>query len=284
MILLNGKEIEFGTFPNGETHLETVISTQEIAVDINHISFKYENDGDLIKLMFLKSYMDTLLFGNRCELTIYYMPYSRMDRSESGSAFTLKYIANMINDMMFDIVYVIEPHSDVTCALLDNSIAVMVNEDYLTAVMNEVDFDLAEDFVMYPDAGAQKRYAKMFGGNQLVGYKHRDFETGHITDFQLVGEGEGPHKVIIVDDLCSKGGTFLMAAEALKARGFTEIYLIVAHCEESIFEGQIFNESSSITKVFTTDTILSKDSLTWTRAQYKDRLEITPIQDLLTHV
>src|SRR5437763_13037552 len=106
MILLNGKEVEFSTFPNGETHFKNA----GLKVDsMNMVSFKYTNDSDLVKLMFLKNYLDH--YSIRNTLIIYYMPYSRMDRSEGGSPFTLKYVANFINSLKFNSIQVIEPHS-----------------------------------------------------------------------------------------------------------------------------------------------------------------------------
>jgi ribose-phosphate pyrophosphokinase len=73
---------------------------------------------------------------------------------------------------------------------------------------------------------------------------------------KIIGDLPEPgFKVIIIDDLCSKGGTFILSAEKLKAVGAAEVYLIVAHCEEAVSQGKIL-ESDLITKVFTTDSIL----------------------------
>lgn len=285
MILLNGFEVEFKTFPNGETHVIKDVFEHNAYLELgedNIITFKYESDADLVRLMFVKQHLDNMSSAYS-HLLIYYMPYSRMDRSEEGSVFTLKYVADMINMMMFNGVYIVEPHSDVTCALIDRSEAIMVTQPLLDSVLNEVQFDLEHDYVVFPDAGAQKRYAKMFGGNVLVGHKHRDFATGKITKFDLVGvpypKPEG-RKAIIVDDLCSYGGTFIATAEALKAQGFDEIYLIVAHCEKSITAGNIF-KSGLINKVFTSDSIITINDVVWTDAQYRSKIDITSIQELI---
>jgi ribose-phosphate pyrophosphokinase len=293
MILLNGEEVQFGKFPNNETHVITKIEATENAPALdffkqniqphNIITFKYEDDGDFMKLLFVRSHLESIGM-NICDLVIYYMPYSRMDRSEGGSVFTLKYTANLINAMEFNKVYVVEPHSDVTTALIDRAVPLMPTDELLVIAMNETDFDLAEDFVVYPDAGAQKRYGKSFEGNTLVGYKSRDFETGKLTKFDLVGvpypKPEG-RKAIIVDDLCSRGGTPMMTADALKKQGFTEIYLVVTHCEENIFNGDVLKEDSPINKVFTTDSIITEDSFVWDKAQYKDKVVIAKLEELI---
>lgn len=253
MLKLNGVELGLKQFPNGET----LVNGDEILAhmaDYNSIAWKYEDDGDLIKLMFVKSYLDDR--RSACSLTIYYMPYSRMDRVEGTSAFTLKYVSSFINGLNFESVTVIEPHSDVSLALIDRSIGKYPTINLLDRVAAEVGFDSERDYLFFPDAGAQKRYSKVKGYKQLVGFKARDFATGQIKSLDVVGTvANGGFNVIIVDDLCSYGGTFMLSAEKLKEIGAAHIYLLVGHCEKSIFKGKIL-ESDLIDKVYTTDTIL----------------------------
>lgn len=284
MIKLNGKEVEFEKFPNGELRLvEESINRQSIGLLFPEISFKYEDDSDLIKLMFVKEYINTLshLASENATLNIYYMPYSRMDRSENKSPFTLKYVAKFINNLEFKRVSVVEPHSDVTPALLDNCTPVMVNEKLLGDVMKEVNFDLDIDYVVYPNADAQKRYGNIFKGNSLIGHKERDFQTGRIKNLQLVGDlSEGIYsesKAIIVDDLSSYGGTFALTAQELRKLGFKEVYLLVAHAENSIFKGSLFD---NIEKVFTTDSILTEQNYPHNR-KYESQLKVYDIEDVI---
>ncbi|WP_188998112.1 ribose-phosphate pyrophosphokinase [Paenibacillus nasutitermitis] len=255
MILLNGVELEFQTFPNGETLVngEAIGSNMK---DFNTISFKYENDSDLIKLMFVKNVLDER--SKPASLLIYYMPYSRMDRVEGLSVFTLKVAANLINSLQFHDVTVIEPHSDVTLALLNRSTATYPTIELLERVTKEVGFDREQDYLFFPDAGAQKRYSKVKGYKQLVGFKSRDFQTGQIQSLDIVGKiPEKPFKAIIVDDLCSYGGTFIRSAEKLREIGASAVYLLVGHCENSIHQGKILT-TDLIDRVFTTDTILDQ--------------------------
>ncbi|OMF22053.1 ribose-phosphate pyrophosphokinase [Paenibacillus sp. FSL H8-0548] len=255
MLMLNGIELGLKQFPNGET----LVNGDEILThmaDFNTLVWKYEEDGDLVKLMFIKSYLDDRRV--RCSLTIYYLPYSRMDRVEGTSAFTLKYTASFINRLDFESVTIIEPHSDVSLALIDRSIGKYPTIQLLDQVAEEVGFDPKQDYLFFPDAGAQKRYSKVQGYKQLVGFKARDFQTGQIKSLEVVGQVEGTgFKVIIVDDLCSYGGTFMLSGEKLKEIGASHIYLLVGHCEKSIYKGKIL-ETDLIDKVFTTNTILDQ--------------------------
>ena len=63
---------------------------------------------------------------------------------------------------------------------------------------------------------------------------------------------------LIVDDICSKGGTFINASELVRKElndlSIT-IDLFVSHAENGIFAGDLF---SHIDHVYTTDSILTK--------------------------
>jgi len=245
LIWLNDTLLDFTIFPNGETKLNE-LQINKILGGVNNslTTFKYQSDADLIKLLFLKKYLDELKV--KSDLHIMYMPYSRMDRSEGGSAFTLKYIAEFINNLGFDYIHVLEPHSDVTPALLNNCKSRFLSVDIFYDIKDKINFNDNTDYVYYPDAGAEKRLSKMIGvPNQLVGFKHRDFKTGKITSLQVFGDvKEKGFKVIMVDDLSSYGGTFILGAKQLRELGASEIYLVVGHCEESIYKGDtIMNES-----------------------------------------
>ncbi|UUG68149.1 ribose-phosphate pyrophosphokinase [Bacillus phage PK-3] len=283
MIKVNGREVEFREFPNGELNLiHNSISELPMQVPVTlttNVHFKFERNSDLIKLMFVKNYLDQIHIKG-IHLIIYYMPYSRMDRSEDDSPFTLKYITNFINSLKFEHVNVIEPHSDVTVALLDKARANYINFTLIENVKNEIDFDEENDFIMFPDAGASKRYSKMKAKNVLTGHKHRDFQTGEIKSLELVGDTSKAkgRKVIIVDDLSSYGGTFIGASQALRNAGIKEVYLLVAHAENSIFKGKLFQH---IDKLFTTDSLITEQDYPHNK-KYQDQLCIYTIESILS--
>jgi ribose-phosphate pyrophosphokinase len=265
MITVNSIEIRFGQFPNGETNIIT--DFELLKAPSSEIVFKYENDSDLIKLMLVKKHLDHVNARrydciDSARLIISYMPYSRQDRSEGGSVFTLKHVAEFINSLNFRTVTVLEPHSDVTPALLNKCITEYPTTTLLKKAIEEIGFDIEKDYIFYPDAGAQKRYSsKNPGFKEIVGFKKRDFKSGKIESLQVVGaKNVCDSKIIIVDDLCSRGGTFIMSAKKLKEIGAAEIYLVVTHCEETILQGEILI-TNLIQKVFTTDSIINDPHL-----------------------
>ncbi|HDK7314163.1 TPA: ribose-phosphate pyrophosphokinase [Clostridium botulinum] len=255
MLKLNDNIVKVSKFPNGESKIE--VKELEVLQN-NSIKLKYENDSDLIHLMFLKKYLDEKNKNSR--LIIMFMPYSRMDRTEGQTIFTLKYISQFINNLNFEYVMILEPHSDVTPALVDKIWVQNISSNITKHIMNRINFsDKQNDYLFFPDAGAKKRYQKQFNfKNVLSAAKERDFETGRIKKLTIEGKvPKEPFRVIIVDDLCSRGGTFMLSAEKLKEIGATDIRLVVTHCENTIFEGDIL-KNNLITKVYTTNSILNK--------------------------
>ncbi len=261
MIKLNGVEIDFGFYPNGELRIgKTAQGALDSAVEkfkrnVNVIRWIYEDDTDLMKLAVVNDYLHHHSEAAIKHLEIPYMPYSRMDRVTGTMPFTLRIVCDFINDMDFEYVKVWEPHSDVCMALLNNVEAFYPTIDLLPEVMKQMGFDKERDFLMFPDAGAQKRYASLTGFKSIVGFKHRDFKTGALTgEMQIVLPPGTMHtherRVLILDDLCSRGGTFAMAVKALRSYGMGGVSLFTTHCEMShrqtldgLLDGYYFTDS-----------------------------------------
>ena len=64
---------------------------------------------------------------------------------------------------------------------------------------------------------------------------------------------------LIIDDICSYGGTFYYSAKKLKELGADKIYLYVTHCENNILNGELLKDNL-IEKVFTTESIFTESN------------------------
>lgn len=253
MILLNKQEIITEQFPNKETKVKDF---ENIIQENNLLEFFYREDGDLIRLMFVKSRLDEQHVG--CKLLIHYMPYSRMDRKIEGDLFTLKYVCQFINNLKFDKVFVIEPHSAKTGELLDNSIAIYPALEWLPQIMKDLNFT-ENDRIVFPDKGAAARYKDSRYENVCIFEKTRNPATGRIENMVLKeGTLSKGAKCIIVDDLCSTGGTFLWAGSILKEMGASDISLMVTHCEKSVFNGKLLDEDSPIDRIYTSTSMMNE--------------------------
>lgn len=257
MIKINGQPIEITRFPNGESLIKRDFIDNQFD-SFFKVSLKFDSDIDLIHLMMIKHEIDEI--NGEAVLQLPYVPYSRMDRTEGENVFTLKAVCNLINNLNFKEVHVLEPHSDVCVALLDRVIPYEYTiRELLPKVLKETNLDLNDnDYLVFPDGGAEKRYAKQVDcKNILTALKHRDFKTGFIKSLEVIGEAKEGFNAIIVDDLCSKGGTFMLTANKLKEMGANKVYLAVTHCESSILDGDVLKENSPIDKVFTTNTLMN---------------------------
>jgi ribose-phosphate pyrophosphokinase len=250
MIKVNGVVVGNKTFPNNERICNTISDSDKFTMDMF-----YETDIDIFTLSIYKKYLDDKFPNTEKILNMMYIPYSRMDREIDGFVFTLKYFSQVINDLYFDEVNVIDPHSSVSKALINRCNEYnIINNIYYLFMQNKI------DYVFYPDAGAMKRYSEMLklpnNTRYFFGNKKRNLQTGEIVKFELVDAPDLKDKtVLIIDDLCSKGGTFLASAKEMKSNEASKVYLYVTHCEHSIYDGELLY-SDLIDKVYTTDSLL----------------------------
>lgn len=256
MIKLGNEVIKYGHYPDGTLNIK--LTSEEIfaAIASSRISWYYDSDEELVALIYI---VNALHRQNvtRIDLDIPYVPNARMDRCENESdVFTLKYFANVINSLEFTNVITLDVHSTVTEALINN----ISNESpvsYIQFVMGQiVPFADKPLTIFYPDAGAMKRYSKMIKVPYAFGNKVRDWETGKIQGLEVIGDQNliEDHDILIIDDICSRGGTFYYAAQKLKALKAKNIYLWVSHCENTILDGELI-KSGLLKKIYTTDSI-----------------------------
>ena len=242
MILVNGKRIKFTNFPNGETHVDTSFLNKLLIGDRVRVDFKYLSDSSIVKLLFVLGHLEFYTIGGR-DIFIHYMPYSRMDRAQDGNCFSLLHVCKMLNRHITssDRVFVVEPHSDVTLRLLDNSARI----NMVTPLMNRIlKLHPEINMICYPDKGAKNRFQDDTVKLPVVYCnKVRDFKTGEILGLELDGTTDvSKRNILILDDLCSKGGTFYHTANKLKEHGANNIYLGVCHMEETVKQGRILQE------------------------------------------
>lgn len=246
-------EIEQRHFPDGTLLLKIEDDTFVNRFGCPDIYWHYENDAELFTVICLAKKF-------KCKrLIMPYIPHARQDRCKNAEdTFTLKYFADVINWLEFSEVVVLDPHSSVSEALINN-IVVKTPDKYIEDAI--ISIGGTDNLMMfYPDEGAMKRYSGMFNIPYAFGIKQRDWATGEIKGLDVSGMTNliKNRKILIVDDICSRGGTFYHSAKKLKELGAKEIYLYVSHCENTILEGEVLT-SGLIKKVFTTDSIFTEE-------------------------
>ena len=254
MIKLNGQVIEAGRFPDGTTLMKQKI-LHNIYQHGAKIEWFFENNEELVILIYLTKHLRANGVGY-ISLNLPYIPNARQDRVKSAEdVFTLKYFADIINYLDFNVIQVMDAHSNVSTALINH---VIPCEPY--AYINKSIQSCNPDILFFPDEGSQKRYSDMTSMEYAFGIKKRDWETGKILGLDVTGSIDKikGSKILIVDDICSRGGTFYHSAKKLKELGAKEIYLYITHCENTILEGELLT-SGLIEKVYTTNSIFTKE-------------------------
>jgi len=258
MIKVNGEEYIYGFFPDG-----TLLMRFKVDEDINNIQYRltwdFETLTEQIVLQNLVWHIKEKNPNARITLHLDYTPNARLDRIEKpDDIFTLKYFARVINELGFDRVYILDPHSPVAPAIINN-VYIDINR-YLKFVNIVID-KTTPDLLYYPDSGCKKRLENLIKHPNICGYKDRNWDTGDILDTEVLGAKKHNltgKTILITDDICSYGGTFLYAAKKLKNLGVGKIYLYITHCENSILNGELIN-SGLLEKIYTTRSIFTEE-------------------------
>lgn len=227
-ILVNKKNISHFNFSGGECH----VNIAEIDIDeVTEVLAYLHNSNDVMCLMMIVDAIKRKKINTKINLTIPYFPYARQDRvCNSGEAFGVAVMADMINSLGCNSVTIYDPHSCVVSKFLKNCIVVTQAEIIKQTIMSSI-IRNKNLILVAPDIGAENKtrdIANMLNLEAIYCKKNRNIKTGRI-DSVYVPEGISGKDVIIVDDICDRGGTVIELAKALKKREANLLYLYVTH-------------------------------------------------------
>ena len=261
LVNLERSEIKYkiSKFPDGQQTINL----------INWHSFNNEGDNAIQISTRLNSFQDLEILicavqairnvtSRKIELYVPYFLGSRSDRKfvEGGVNYLKQVICPIINSLNFSKVDVLDPHSDVLEACLNNY--EKTNNHFLVALaLNDICSDMIGSVCLVsPDAGAYKKVfdvAKEFNIEKIItATKVRDLKTGQILHTEVPTlDQHNDIKYVIVDDICDGGRTFVEIAKAIKAsRPTAKIYLVVTH---GIFSGGFYELDELFEGVFCTN-------------------------------
>lgn len=255
----NAEEVEHKRlfFKGGEPHIKIVPESVQ-GVDKVLITTRIESGDDLTMLAITADALKRLGVQH-LELFVPYFPAGRQDRVVNvGESLSLSVFAGFINSMGFDKVVTLDCHSEETVNMVDNCENLDSIDFVFEAMQLLAEITTAKEFLIAcPDEGAVSRVnaiTEALGGSVdedvLYCTKARDKDTGkllgfNVPDIQLNGED-----VIIFDDICDGGGTFLGLADKLKGIGAGDCYLVVTH---GIFSKGLVKLSNKFRAIVTTD-------------------------------
>ena len=193
-------------------------------------------------------------------LELPWLPWARQDRHMvPGDSFALKVFARQLNALAFDKVIVLDPHSDAAAAAIDNMLAVAQQACLLQSETLREAVGAGRFMLVAPDAGALKKIDAVVKATGAAEYailsKVRDVASGALTGFSLLAGDVKGKDVLIVDDLCDAGGTFIGSAQVLREAGARSVRLYVTH---GIFSKGIEHLlNNGIDAVYTTTSLAS---------------------------
>lgn len=256
------------TFHGGEEHV--VIEDPELKFEAHvRIFFNFAGSSSILQLLMIT---DALRRMGVKAIHLYcpYFPGARADRVDQtknpGEALGVKIYADLLNAQNYERVFIFDPHSFVAPCLIDNCTTISNHQFVIMAIATEFPDGCGvatEDLVLVsPDAGANKKIddlAKALGGMRIVrADKARDIMTGALVPgaCEVFANTLENKTCLIVDDICSKGGTFKPLAAQLRRLGAKNVYLIVSH-DEGVSDLDSLREAG-ITKVITTNSLTTR--------------------------
>lgn len=259
------KQYKAWKFPGGEIHVKLstefmeLLNTSEPHEDIAVITRLNCSDD----LLFLLIVVDTITksWNNVINTYFPYVLYQQADRNfGEGECFSLKTICNILTNSPIATFTIFDAHSDVAPALLRTAI-VVDNSAFLKAVLGMLSLKKGDDWtpdnnlvVLSPDAGAYKKIFKVtekigFKGGIETANKYRDTTDGELK-IRLSREDFEKKDVLIIDDICIGGRTFLELGEQLRKRNVGDLYLAVSH---GIFSNGLRILGRMFNNIFTTN-------------------------------
>jgi ribose-phosphate pyrophosphokinase len=245
-------------FSGGESHIKLNMEYDFSRIDKVVITNRFVDGNDLMEVLIAKDALQRRGI-EKFELIMPYVPYARQDREcVEGESFTLKVFANVINSANFDRVVVLDSHSNVAPALINNCTNLPNTPHVLEA------FHLIgekEVILISPDSGANAKVNKLFASAKVFSKivkcdKVRNPHNGMLTGFEVFADDLEGKTCLIVDDICDGGRTFIGTAEELKKKNAGDLYLFVTH---GIFSYGTEELKKLYKKVFTTNSFKDID-------------------------
>lgn len=202
--------------------------------------------------------------NNRISIGLFipYTPYARQDRRmDRHDAFSLKQYADNLNSLNLDEVVVLDAHSDVAPAMINN--CKNIPQSFILGTEEGRSMMGWANVIVAPDAGASKKILKAAGvlgipHDQVVYMeKERDTRTGSILGTKVASDPSilVGNTALIVDDLVDGGRTFIECASALYTAGATHVGLFVTHGIFSYGLQPLID--AGIDRIWTTDSFIN---------------------------
>ena len=242
-------KVQRETFPDGEIGIQILENVRGKDVFVVQTGARKPNHY----LMELLIMVDALKRASAKSISavIPYFPYGRQDRKDKPRApITAKLVANILETAGVTRVLTMDLHTEQIQGFFDIPVDHLYARPLFIKAFQHL--EKKELIVVSPDMGSNKmarKFAEDLNVDLAIVDKRR-ISSNRVEANALIGDVEGKN-VILVDDLCTTGGTLKSAAFACREKGAKSICAAVTH---GLFvEGAL--RGSGIETVFVTDTI-----------------------------
>ncbi len=236
-------------FPDNEIGVQILENVRGRDVFVLQSIARHPNSY-LLELLILIDALKRASAGSITAVVPYYA-YARQDRKDKPRVpITAKLVANLLETAGADRVLTMDLHTEQIQGFFD----IPVDNLYARPVFVKTvkDLGMKNGVVVAPDIGSSrlaKDYAHHLNWGVAVIDKRRISAERVETD-ALIGDVKGM-EVLLVDDVCSTGGTLKKASLVCKKAGATKVYAAVTH---GLFDLSVF-EDSAMEKMLVTNTI-----------------------------
>lgn len=235
MILINRENVNITLFPDQTTQVWKLSDTilEYLKNDLNpRVTWYFSGDQEVFQILQLFDLINTIVPEDReIELYVPFLPYARQDKDiDNNLTFALRTFLKVIS-LTYAKLVVFDVHSQ---DLLKEMTPTFENVEPVNLINFAIESSSA-DCLCFPDKGAKTRYEHL---NLLVSdnvylEKTRDQVTGSINGIKLADDIDPSFikgkKILIVDDICDGGRTFIEAAKVLNSHGAIDVFLYTSH-------------------------------------------------------
>lgn len=148
------------------------------------------------------------------DISILYLMSMRMDRvMDFTRPFSLSIVLDILDNLGASRIGILTPHSKACFSHWKHTVV------YELHLPEDLRIECSsEDQLLFPDAGAKKRYSYLQEYKPITCSKVRDITTGKIQGIKIDNpENITGKPILVLDDLCDGGRTFVEVAKAVKA-------------------------------------------------------------------
>lgn len=247
-------------FPDGAAHIKGADDFDPEPYDFQIADIRGLNHSDLFALAMWEYVCRE--YGQPSVVLLPYLPGARADR---GIPFGAEVYGEFLSNLFLSQVITLDPHSPIAVQQINNgmhkgldggnNVTIFPFERIIKREIQNVESDqMPQPYVgvIAPDKGAvdrASRAARVMGVPVYRAEKSRDFETGALTGFHMIDELPDQGRLLIVDDICDGGGTFIGLADAVNLPR-ERVDLWVTH---GVFSKGVVPLTNRFGKVHTTD-------------------------------